>query len=111
MITATKNAGATPVLVSPMVRNDGNPLAQQHIYGDLNVRQELMSLATSQNVAFIDLMASSSAWVASIGRTAARDYFVTGDGTHSNERGAKIFADFVVAGIRSANVPIRSFLR
>ena len=81
MLTATKNAGATPVLVSPMVRNDGSPLAQQHIYGDLNVRSEFTALAASQNVAFIDVMAESAAWVARIGRTAARDYFVSGDST------------------------------
>ncbi|KYF81944.1 hypothetical protein BE20_25525 [Sorangium cellulosum] len=104
IVDATKSARANPVLVSPMVRNNGEPLERQHIYNDLNVRQVLLQIASDKGIPFIDLMAASAAWVDSIGRAQARAFYVDGDATHSNEDGARVFAELVVEGIR-AKVP------
>ncbi|MDC0683024.1 GDSL-type esterase/lipase family protein [Sorangium atrum] len=104
IVDATKSARANPVLVSPMVRNNGEPLERQHIYGDLNVRQVLLQISRDKGIPFIDLMATSAEWVGSIGRAEARAFYVDGDATHSNEEGARVFAELVVEGIR-AQVP------
>ncbi|WP_438011595.1 rhamnogalacturonan acetylesterase [Sorangium sp. So ce321] len=104
IVDATKSARANPVLVSPMVRNNGDPLERQHIYNDLNVRQVLLQIARDKGIPFIDLMTASAAWVDSIGRARARAFYVDGDATHSNEEGARVFAELVVEGIR-AQVP------
>ncbi len=111
MINATKAKNATPILVTPMVRNTGQPLAQQHIYGDLNVRSELLSLSMTESVTLIDLMLKSSEWATMLGQTAAQAYFVPGQTTHSNEAGAQVFAGFVIDGVRASGLPIVEFLR
>jgi lysophospholipase L1-like esterase len=85
--------------------------AQQHIYGDLNVRQELTQIAASEQVKFIDLMQRSAAWVTSVGRTTAQTNFVGNDQTHSNELGAHVFAEMVVSGIRETGLPLAAKLR
>ncbi|MGK3967420.1 hypothetical protein WMF38_25005 [Sorangium sp. So ce118] len=71
---------------------------------DLNVRQVLLQIARDKGIPFIDLMASSAAWVDNIGGAQARAFYVDGDATHSNEEGARVFAELVVEGIR-AQVP------
>ncbi|MHA4867231.1 AbfB domain-containing protein [Duganella sp. PWIR1] len=111
MINAIKAKGAHPVLVTPMVRNNGVALASQHIYGDLNVRTELTNLSVSENVPLIDLMKISSEWVTSVGRTTAQTYFVGTDTTHSNELGAQVFAQMVEDEIARQNFDLAAFLR
>lgn len=111
MINAAKAKGAFPVLVTPMVRNNGVALADQHIYGDLNVRNEMISLASSENIPLIDLMKISSEWVASVGRTTAQTYFVTTDVTHSNELGAQLFAQMIADEMRVQNIGLVGYMR
>ena len=94
-----------------VVPRTGDPLARQHIYGDLNVRQELTQIAASEQVAFIDLMQKSAAWVTSVGGTTAQTYFVGTDKKHSNELGAHVFAEMVVSGIRETGLSLMSKLR
>lgn len=111
MISATRAKGAHPVLISPMVRNNNDALNRQHIYGDLNVRNVLSELAASEAVPFIDLMKLSSIWVRQVGQSAAQAYFVDNDRTHSNERGAQLFAEMIVNEIDRQNIAIESYLR
>jgi lysophospholipase L1-like esterase len=111
MVKAIKAKGATPILVTPIARNNGDALAMQHIYGDLNVRSELSQIATSEQVPLLDLLSKTSAWAASVGRSTAQTFFVGSDATHTNELGAALFADFVVEGIRELDLPLKEFLR
>jgi lysophospholipase L1-like esterase len=111
MIDAIKSKGGYPVLVTPMVRNNGVALPSQHVYGDLDVRTELTNLAASENVPLVDLMALSHAWIAQIGRTAAQNYFVGTDTTHANESGAKVFAQMVADDIRDHHPGLAAYLR
>jgi lysophospholipase L1-like esterase len=111
MVDAVRAKGAFPVLISPMVRNTGDDLGAQHVYGDLNVREVLTEIATNKTVPFIDLMALSDAWVGELGRSAAQAYFVGTDQTHSNEHGARVFAELVVKGIVEQDLELGSYLR
>ena len=111
MITAIRTKGAHPLLITPMVRNTNEALNRQHIYGDLNVRNVLNELSVSESVPLIDLMQLSSVWALQQGQSSTQTYFVGNDRTHSNELGAKVFAEMIVQEIRRKNIPIQSFLR
>lgn len=111
MVTAIRAKGATPILVSPMVRNTGGSLGSQHIYGGLNIRNELSAIADSRNVTFIDLMQLSSEWARSVGQSQAQTFFVDNDRTHSNEKGAELFAKMIVDQIMSQNIDLSNYLR
>lgn len=45
------------------------------------------------------------------GQSATQAYFVGNDRTHSNELGAKVFAEMIVREIQRQNIPLRSHLR
>ncbi len=111
MVTAIRSKGANPILISPMIRNTGDPLSAQHIWGNLNIRNELIGVANAQRVPLIDLMKLSNDWAASIGQSAAQANFVGSDRTHSNEMGAALFAQMIVNEIRRQNMGIQVDLR
>lgn len=111
MVQATKQAGATPVLISPMIRNTGDPLSSQHIYGDLNVRNELAGISQAESVPYIDLMEITANWAAELGRSAAQEFYTDDDKTHSNEVGAQLFAEFLVDAMVEQSLPITEYLR
>ena len=114
MITSAKNAGAFPVIVTPIARNDGSPLAEQHIdtNGTLNIRQVLLQVAAEQNVPLLDLLQKTQAYIDSVGRTAAQTGYVPGQVTHTNEAGALEYSSLLVQGIRELNLqPLVSYLR
>jgi len=105
-----KARGALPILVSPMIRNQGITLAQQHQWPQLNVRLSLQKVSQLQDIPFIDLMAISDAWVTELGQTAAQQYFVPKDRTHSNEAGAHIFASMLVEAIARQQLPLSEYV-
>jgi lysophospholipase L1-like esterase len=111
LVNAIRSKGANPILITPMIRNTGDPLSAQHVWGDLNIRNELIGVANARGVPLIDLMKLSSEWAASIGRSAAQAYFVGSDRTHSNESGAKLFAEMIVNEVRRQNIGIDDYLR
>ncbi len=112
MVEAISAKGAFPVLVTPMVRNNGVPLEEQHIYGDLNIRRELTEISQSMKVPLIDLMQMSAHWIDELGgRKAANKYFVEGDMTHADEAGAAVFAEMIEEGIRDEVPDLAMYLR
>ena len=111
LVNAIRARGANPILITPMIRNTGDPLSAQHVWGDLNIRNELIGVANARGVPLIDLMKLTSDWAASIGRSAAQAYFVGTDKTHSNESGAKLFAEMIVNEVRRQNIAIDDYLR
>lgn len=110
LVTFIKARGAQPMLVSPMIRNHGISLAQQHQWPQLDVRASLQKLSQQQVVPFIDLMALSDAWVTELGQTPAQQYFVPNDRTHSNESGAHIFASMLVQDVMRQQLPLASYI-
>jgi len=111
MVIAIRNKGANPILITPMIRNTGDPLSSQHVWGDLNIRNELIGVADAQNVPLIDLMKVTSEWAGGIGQSAAPAYFVDNDRTHSNEMGADLFSQMIIDEIRRQNIGVTDYLR
>lgn len=111
LVAAIRNKGAHPILITPMVRNTGDGLNNQHIWGDLNIRNELIGISKNQNVPLIDLMKLTSEWVNRIGQSTAQGYFVNNDRTHSNELGAELFAQMIVNEISRQNIGIVEYFR
>jgi lysophospholipase L1-like esterase len=111
MVAAIRAKGANPILITPMIRNTGDLLSSQHIWGDLNIRNELIRVANAQNVPLVDLMKLSSDWAARIGRNPAQAYFVANDRTHSNEIGAELFAEMIVNEILQQKIGIVDYIR
>lgn len=92
--------GATPVLVTPVARRlfDFGALLDTHArYTDA-----MRALAAREDVALIDLNASSTAWLRALGEEASRPYYDRGavpggaDDTHLSEAGATLVACLVV---------------
>ena len=111
LVNAIRSKGANPILITPMIRNTGGSLSSQHVWGDLNIRNELIGVANARGVPLIDLMRLSHEWAAGIGQSAAQAYFVGNDRTHSNESGAKLFAEMIVNEVRRQNIGIDDYLR
>ncbi len=111
LLETIQGKGAHPVVISPMIRNHNIPLTQQHIYGDLVLRDVLPEITTSANVPYIDLMSLSHDWANRLGQAEAQTYFVDDDQTHSNEHGAGIFAQFIVDEISRQQSDLASYLR
>lgn len=84
-VALARERGATPVLITPVARprfKDGAPLDTQ-----LPSAQALRRLASTQQVALIDLDASSRAWLRALGEQGARPYlFVPEHDTATDSR-------------------------
>ena len=93
-IEEVKQAGAIPVLVSPLARNSwlGNGTYNDLLEEYANVCREI---ATEKEIPFVDLHAASMAFVKNQGRDAAKRFFFPSDYTHSNDYGAYLFAGYV----------------
>ncbi len=101
-ITLARDAGATPILVTPVARRkfDHGQLLDTHgLYAEA-VRQ----LAQREGVGLIDLTASSMDWLRALGDDASKAYYMhvpaqqQADDTHFQQRGAVMVACLVVDG-------------
>lgn len=110
LVKTIKAKGGAPILITPMVRNLGLPLASQHQWPNLDIRSATIAVSDAQRVPLIDLMALSDSWVTALGRDAAQAYFVPGDRTHSNEEGAAVFAQMLVNDIYRQQLPFAKYL-
>ncbi len=105
-VSELKAIGATPVLVTPLVRRS---FTNGTLTNDLAPWAETMRrVAREQGVALLDLNASSAARVQALGPAVA-DTLAQGpagdprfDRTHVGARGACVFAALVVDGLREA---------
>jgi acetyl esterase/lipase/lysophospholipase L1-like esterase len=116
-IEAARNAGAQPVLLTPVVRRrfeDGR-LADSHGGYLTAVRK----LAREENVPLIDMAAMSEAFFNDVGEEKSKQYFMhlvpgessnypegAEDDTHFQKRGAEAMARLAVEGIRELGLPL-----
>lgn len=103
-------AGAYPVILSPISRI---PFEDRGRYCSLltTYAQACKMAAEEYQVPFIDLHTLTFHFFCKIGVEAARDYFITGDITHTNDYGANQIASFVVSEIlRQSIEPLNSLL-
>ncbi|TWD84897.1 lysophospholipase L1-like esterase [Kribbella amoyensis] len=107
IVDGIRATGATPVLVTPIVRRwfTGDRLnATGLIVNGLGVDlpAEMRAVAASKDVSLIDLTARSQAVVEDLGPEAAKALYLTRekrDDTHTSEYGASVYSDLVAAGL------------
>ncbi|MDC8829244.1 GDSL-type esterase/lipase family protein [Alteromonas gilva] len=109
LVEYIKQRRASPVLISPMVRNVNVALSKQHLWPQLDVRAALLAISQQQGIPYIDLMAHSHEWVTTLGQDAAQAYFVLNDRTHSNEAGAHVFAQMLIKAAMQQQLPLAQY--
>jgi lysophospholipase L1-like esterase/mannose-6-phosphate isomerase-like protein (cupin superfamily) len=114
-VALARDKGATPILLTPAARllyDFGSLLDTHGLY-----TQAMQRLAAEQQVALIDLNASSSAWIRALGEQAARPYFLfvpeqgKADGTHFSHAGAAAVACLVVRDWAALQPTLKAQLR
>jgi lysophospholipase L1-like esterase/mannose-6-phosphate isomerase-like protein (cupin superfamily) len=114
-VALARDKGATPILLTPAARllyDFGSLLDTHGLY-----TQAVRRLAAEQQVALIDLNASSSAWIRALGEQAARPYFLfvpeqgKADGTHFSHAGAAAVACLVVRDWAALQPALKTQLR
>jgi lysophospholipase L1-like esterase len=135
-IAIAKNAGATPVLITPVTRRSfkgGSIGGTTHTYskgkfpGDYS--QTVRDTAKTNGVTLIDLDARSIEFFNKIGEQGSLDYYLavdvekypyyktnTGrrdkpDNTHMQEKGAEAVGGLIAQGIKDAQLPLASELK
>lgn len=107
-ISAAREHGATPVLVTPPPRNSAYCTAGN---GTGAHAQAMRELGQSENVSVVDLNTKAVEYLKAICPAPdPPDFFLqradgTVDGTHFQEHGADTLAKFVADGLREAGVP------
>jgi lysophospholipase L1-like esterase len=104
-LDGARERGATPVLVTPPPRNSAYCTGGNGTGGHAQAMREL---GQAQGVSVVDLNSASVNYLKAIcPAPTPEDFFLlradgTVDGTHFQENGARILADFVASGLRSA---------
>lgn len=110
-VDETRAIGATPVLVTPMVRRTFGPGGKLtdilQPYADA-----MRAIAAEKKAALVDLHATSKRLVEQLGpEKAAEMANKKGDGTHFNEKGARAMADLVMRELPAAVPQLKPLLR
>jgi lysophospholipase L1-like esterase len=110
-IDESRAIGATPILVTPMVRRtfdaDGKLVDELQRYADA-----MKEVAAEKKVALIDLHASSKKLVEQLGPKASAEMAnKKGDVTHFNEKGARTMADLVMSELLTAQPRLKEYLK
>lgn len=112
IVTGIRSTGATPVLVTPIVRRwfTGTKLNSTGLIVNglgVDLPSEMRAVAAAEDVALIDLTARSQALVESLGPEAAKTLYLTRekrDDTHTSEYGATLYSELVAAGLRELHL-------
>lgn len=107
-VSEARAAGATPILLTPVVRRVFN--ADGTLVGELRPYAEATrQVAAEMRVPLVDVQASSTALVESLGPEGSAAMANTpGDRTHFNEHGAKTMADLVMRELPTAAPPLEA---
>lgn len=116
-IDDTRAIGATPILVTPMVRRTFD--SQGKITDEPPPSRPLSSYAkamkdvgSEKKIAVIDLYAFSLALAEKLGPEASAEMAnKKGDGTHFNEKGARAMADLVMKDLPTAEPKLKGLLK
>jgi lysophospholipase L1-like esterase len=122
MIAVAKNAGAQPVLITPVTRRNWE---NGRIKADFTPWSDAMrALAAELDVPLIDLEKQSGAWVEQAGVEGSKRYFLHHtaadkvaafpegivDDTHFSEIGARGIAEIVAARLKALKVPVSAHI-
>ena len=106
-IAGTREKGATPIVLSPTVRNIWT--ASHVERGPGNYRQWSAGIARAAGVAFVDVTNAIADQYEKLGEAKIRDFFPQ-DHTHTSPAGADLNASLVVAGLKGIGSPLAAYL-
>jgi lysophospholipase L1-like esterase len=117
-IDESRANGATPILVTPMVRRtfdaqgkitESQPAPNRSL---LSYANAMKAVGTEKKVAVIDLHASSYALAEKLGPEGSAEMAnKKGDATHFNEKGARIMADLVMKELPTVEPKLKGLLK
>jgi lysophospholipase L1-like esterase len=115
-IDETRAAGATPVLITPMVRRSFNeqgkitePTGANNLLPYVAAMKEV---AKEKNTSLIDLYALSKALAEKLGPVESKTFANRdGDATHFNEKGARAMADLVLQELPTAAEMLKPYFK
>jgi lysophospholipase L1-like esterase len=102
-----KAKGATPILLSPTVRNIWTGTAVERTMGHFG--QWDAEIARSEHIAFLDHANAIADVYEKLGPEKVKGFF-PGDHTHTSQEGADLNASLVVAGLKGFGSPLVAFL-
>jgi fibronectin type 3 domain-containing protein/lysophospholipase L1-like esterase len=118
-VNGARQRGATPVLVTPVGRRDYDEATGKFNVSFPEYVAKMQELAAEENVALVDLSASSRAYYDAIGPEDTKSVFLhvdagvypnrptgTVDNTHFQEYGAIQIARLVAGGVKQLSVPL-----
>lgn len=110
-IRETRQAGARPILVTPVARRTFN--AEGKVTTTLTPYADAMKqVAREETVPLVDLHARSMAMLEQLGDAGSAQFSPSAsDRTHFSEVGAQAMAQLVAAGLREAEPPLARFLK
>lgn len=107
-IADTKAKGATPILLSPTIRNIWKAGVVEHAMGDYGKWSK--EIGKQEGVAFVDMSKIMADYYQALGPQKMAAYFPV-DHTHTSPEGAELNASFVVAGLKGLHhSPFRKYL-
>jgi lysophospholipase L1-like esterase len=112
IVSGIRSTGATPVLVTPIVRRwfTGTQLNSTGLIVNslgVDLPAEMRSVAAAEHVDLIDLTARTQAVVEALGPEAAKALYLTRekrDDTHTSEYGATVYAGLVAEDLAALNL-------
>jgi lysophospholipase L1-like esterase len=117
-IDESRAIGATPILVTPMVRRtfdaegkimESQPPPNRSLLLYVNAMKEV---AAEKKVAVVDLYSSSKALAEQLGPKASAEFAnKRGDVTHFNEKGARAMADLVMRELPTVEPKLKEYLK
>jgi rhamnogalacturonan acetylesterase len=111
-IADARAKGATPILLTPTIRNIWKPAddSTQHIETDMGFHDLDTQLAAAEHVELVDMAAVSAARLQALGPDAtARLYPI--DHTHTSAVGAEANAEDVAQALRHDHSPVAAYLK
>lgn len=111
-IADTRTKGATPILLSPTIRNIWKPGAdgKPHIERDMGYDAELKQLAADEHVAYVDMATVEADRLETAGPEKTALLFPI-DHTHTSAEGAELNAQSVAIALRNAHSPLTAYLK
>ncbi|MBC8132319.1 MAG: hypothetical protein H7X95_05005 [Deltaproteobacteria bacterium] len=104
-VTDAKGKGATPIVFSPLARKGASTGAP----GFAGLDQKIRDLASSQQVAMVDLTRLSIAYYATVANS--NSLFGMGDSTHPSETGATQISGVVAKDLKAGTLPLKDLLK
>lgn len=110
MIDQVRAKDAIPVILTPTQRRNFDAEGK---VGDTHkgYAQAAMEVADRENVTCIDLTSMTTRMIQDAGEEGSWQYFVEGDGTHNNNKGAYEICKLVVKSLIDKNIPLAEHVR